>query len=98
MTLKNLKPGEIAEIVKVNGETHLKSKIMDMGLTKGTKVKMRCCAPLGDPLLIEVRGYQLSIRQADAKEVDIVNVRKCEGHSKKRRKRRQKTKRDISIK
>lgn len=82
MTLKDLNPGYIAKVAKVNGQ--LKSRIMDMGITRGAEVRMRCCAPLGDPLLIEVRGYQLYIRQSDAKGVDIVDVRKCKNLSKKR--------------
>lgn len=65
-TLKDLKVGQSAKVVKLQGEGALKRRIMDMGITKGVEVYVRKVAPLGDPVEINVRGYELSIRKADA--------------------------------
>lgn len=69
MTLKDVKIGETAKVIKLNGEGPVKRRIMDMGLTKGVEVYVRKVAPLGDPIEITVRGYELSIRKADAEMV-----------------------------
>ena len=65
-TLKDLKVGQSARVVKLQGEGALRRRIMDMGITKGVEVRVRKVAPLGDPVEINVRGYELSIRKADA--------------------------------
>ncbi len=69
MTLKDVKIGDTAKVIKLNGEGPVKRRIMDMGLTKGVEVYVRKVAPLGDPIEITVRGYELSIRKADAEMV-----------------------------
>ena len=66
MTLNELEVGKTAKVVRLNGEGAVKRRIMDMGLTKGTEVKVRKVAPLGDPIEITVRGYELSIRKDEA--------------------------------
>ncbi len=71
MTLRDLKPGDNAKIVKINGEGAIKRRIMDMGLVKGTSLVVRKVAPLGDPVEITVRGYELSIRKFDAEMVEV---------------------------
>ena len=70
-TLKDVKIGETAVIEKLHGEGALKRRIMDMGLTKGTQVYVRKVAPLGDPLELTVRGYELSVRKADAELIEV---------------------------
>ncbi len=70
-TLREVKVGETATVVKLHGEGATKRRIMDMGLTKGTEVYIRKVAPLGDPVEITVRGYELSIRKADAELIEI---------------------------
>ncbi len=70
-TLKQAKVGETVKVVKLHGEGAIKRRIMDMGLTKGIEVYVRKVAPLGDPLEICLRGYELSIRKADADLVEI---------------------------
>ena len=70
-TLKSAKIGDTVRVVKLHGEGALKRRIMDMGLTKGVEVYVRNVAPLGDPLEIMVRGYELSIRKADADMIEI---------------------------
>lgn len=70
-TLKDVKIGETAVIEKLHGEGALKRRIMDMGLTKGTEVYVRKVAPLGDPLELTVRGYELSVRKADAELIEV---------------------------
>lgn len=70
-TLKDVKVGENAVIVKLHGEGAVKRRIMDMGLTKGTQVFIRKVAPLGDPIELSVRGYELSIRKADAESIEV---------------------------
>jgi len=71
MTLKEMNPGDSAKIVKVHGEGAIKRRIMDMGLTKGITLTVRKVAPLGDPVEITVRGYELSIRKFDAEMVEV---------------------------
>ena len=70
-TLREVKVGETATVVKLHGEGATKRRIMDMGLTKGTEVFIRKVAPLGDPVEITIRGYELSIRKADAELIEI---------------------------
>ena len=70
-TLKQVKIGGTAKVVKIHGEGALKRRIMDMGLTKGTEVKVRKVAPLGDPIEITVRGYELSLRKEDAETIEV---------------------------
>ncbi len=70
-TLKTAKIGETVKVVKLHGEGAVKRRIMDMGLTKGVEVHIRKVAPLGDPIEVNVRGYQLSIRKADAEMIEI---------------------------
>ena len=71
MTLKDLKPGQSAVVKKLIGEGAVKRRIMDMGLTKGAEIFVRKVAPLGDPLEITVRGYELSVRKADAGRIEV---------------------------
>ena len=70
-TLKQAKVGETASVVKLHGEGAVKRRIMDMGITKGVTVYVRKVAPLGDPVEVNVRGYELSIRKADAEMIEI---------------------------
>jgi len=70
-TLKQAKIGETVKIVKIGGEGAVKRRLMDMGLTKGTELYIRKVAPLGDPVEITVRGYELSLRKADAELIDV---------------------------
>ena len=70
-TLREVKVGETATVVKLHGEGATKRRIMDMGLTKGTEVYIRKVAPLGDPVEITIRGYELSIRKADAELIEM---------------------------
>lgn len=70
-TLKQVKIGESATVVKLHGEGAVKRRIMDMGLTKGTQVYVRKVAPLGDPLELTVRGYELSVRKGDAELIEV---------------------------
>ena len=70
-TLKQVKVGETVRVVKLHGEGAIKRRIMDMGLTKGTEVYVRKVAPLGDPIELTVRGYELSLRKADAEMVEV---------------------------
>ena len=69
--LKEVKVGETATIVKLHGEGALKRRIMDMGLTRGTQVYVRKVAPLGDPMELTVRGYELSVRKGDAELIEV---------------------------
>ena len=66
MTLKDIKSNTTVKVVKINGEGPVKRRIMDMGITKGVDVFVRKVAPLGDPIEVTVRGYELSLRKADA--------------------------------
>lgn len=70
-TLRQAKIGDTATIVKLHGEGAIKRRIMDMGLTRGTQVHVRKVAPFGDPVEVTVRGYELSIRKADADMIEI---------------------------
>ena len=70
-TLKDVQVGETVTVAKLHGEGPVKRRIMDMGLTKGTKVYVRKVAPLGDPIEVTVRNYELSIRKADAEMIEI---------------------------
>ena len=70
-TLKTAKIGETVKVVRLNGEGAVKRRIMDMGLTKGTEFYIRKVAPLGDPIEVTVRGYELSLRKADAEMVEV---------------------------
>ena len=70
-TLRNVKIGETVKVVRLHGEGAVKRRIMDMGLTKGVEVFVRKAAPLGDPIEVTVRGYELSIRKADAEMIEI---------------------------
>lgn len=70
-TLKDAKVGDTVSVVKLHGEGAVKRRIMDMGITKGTQLHIRKVAPLGDPMELSVRGYELSVRRADAEMVEI---------------------------
>ena len=73
-TLKQAKVGDTVTVVKLHGEGAVKRRIMDMGITKGVTVYVRKVAPLGDPVEITVRGYELSLRRDDAESVEVVTV------------------------
>ena len=70
-TLRQAKIGDTARVVKLHGEGAVKRRIMDMGITKGVEVYIRKVAPLGDPVEVTVRGYELSIRKADAEMIEV---------------------------
>ena len=70
-TLRQAKIGETVKVVKLHGEGAIKRRIMDMGSTKGTEVYVRKVAPLGDPVEVTVRGYELSLRKADAEMIEV---------------------------
>ncbi len=70
-TLKDVKVGQTATVVKLHGEGAVKRRIMDMGLTKGTEIYVRKVAPLGDPMELNVRGYELSVRKSDAETIEV---------------------------
>lgn len=70
-TLKDVKKGATATVVKLHGDGAVKRRIMDMGITKNTDVLVRKVAPLGDPIEVKVRGYELSIRKADAAMIEV---------------------------
>ena len=69
--LKEAKIGETVRVVKIHGEGAIKRRIMDMGLTKGVEVYIRKVAPLGDPIEVTVRGYELSLRKSDAEQIEV---------------------------
>ena len=71
MTLKEVSVGQTVKVVKLDGEGPVKRRIMDMGITKGVDVYVRKVAPLGDPIEVTVRGYELSIRKADAAMIEV---------------------------
>ncbi|NLH00746.1 MAG: ferrous iron transport protein A [Clostridiales bacterium] len=71
-TLKDIKVGERATVVRLHGAGAVKHRIMDMGVTKGTEIFIRKVAPLGDPVEVTVRGYELSIRKVDAETIEVV--------------------------
>ena len=70
-TLRNVKIGDMVTVVKLHGEGAVKRRIMDMGITKGVQITIKKVAPLGDPIEVTVRGYELSIRKADAEMIEI---------------------------
>lgn len=70
-TLKETKCGETVTVQKLHGEGAVKRRIMDMGITKGTEIFVRKVAPLGDPVEVTVRGYELSLRKADAASIEV---------------------------
>ncbi len=70
-TLREAKVGTTVRVVKLHGEGAVKRRIMDMGLTKGVDVQVRKVAPLGDPIEVTVRGYELSLRKADAEMIEV---------------------------
>lgn len=71
MTLKEIKVGQTCRVRRINGEGALKRRIMDMGITKGVEIYVRKVAPLGDPVEITVRNYELSLRKADAELIEV---------------------------
>mgnify|MGYP002511761285 CR=1 FL=1 len=71
-TLKDVKVGQSAVVVKLHGEGPVKRRIMDMGITRGAEIFVRKVAPLGDPMELNVRGYELSVRKGDAEMVEVV--------------------------
>ena len=73
-TLRESKVGDTVRVVKLHGEGAVRRRIMDMGLTKGVDVQIRKVAPLGDPIEVTVRGYELSIRKADAEMIEVENA------------------------
>lgn len=70
-TLRQAKVGDTVKVVKLHGEGAIKRRIMDMGITKGVEVYIRKVAPLGDPVEVNVRGYELSLRKADAEMIEV---------------------------
>ena len=72
-SLKDVKVGETATVVKLHGEGATKRRIMDMGITKGVEIHVRKVAPLGDPMELNVRGYELSVRKADAEKIEVLH-------------------------
>ncbi|MBQ9442970.1 MAG: ferrous iron transport protein A [Lachnospiraceae bacterium] len=70
-TLRDVPVGGTAKVVKIHGEGAIKRRIMDMGITKGVEIYIRKVAPLGDPIEITVRDYELSIRKADAEDIEV---------------------------
>ena len=73
-TLKDAKVGETVKVVKLHGQGAIKRRIMDMGITKGVQIYVRKFAPLGDPMELQVRGYELSLRKADADMIEIEEI------------------------
>ena len=73
-TLKDTPVGSTVKVVKIHGEGPVRRRIMDMGITKNVEVFVRKVAPLGDPLELSVRGYELSIRKADAENIEVVDL------------------------
>jgi len=71
ITLKETKIGQTVKVKKIHGEGPVKRRIMDMGITKGVEIYVRKVAPLGDPIEINVRGYELSLRKADAQMIEV---------------------------
>lgn len=79
-TLKEAKCGNTVAVVKLHGEGAVKRRIMDMGITKGTEVYIRKVAPLGDPVEVTVRGYELSLRKADAQMIEVQPIGSAVSH------------------
>lgn len=71
MTLKQVQPGQTRKVTKLTGTGPVKRRIMDMGITKGVEIFVRKVAPLGDPIEVTVRGYELSLRKADAEMIEV---------------------------
>ena len=71
-TLRDVSVGDTVKVVKLHGEGAVKRRIMDMGITKGVEIYVRKVAPLGDPIEVFVRGYELSLRKADAEMVEVI--------------------------
>ena len=71
MTLRDVSVGQTVKVTRLNGDGPVKRRIMDMGITKGVEVYVRKVAPLGDPVEVTVRGYELSLRKADAEMIDV---------------------------
>ena len=71
MTLRDVKVAQTVSVVKLHGEGATKRRIMDMGITKGTSIYVRKVAPLGDPVEVTIRGYELSLRKADAEMIEV---------------------------
>ena len=71
MTLKDVKTGQTVTVQKINGEGAIEKRIMDMGITRGVEIYVRKVAPLGDPVEITVRGYELSLRKADSEIIEV---------------------------
>ncbi len=71
-TLRDVKVGQSATVLKLHGEGALRRRIMDMGVTRGTQIYVRKVAPLGDPLEVNLRGYELSLRKCDAELIEVV--------------------------
>ena len=71
-TLKNAKVGDTVTVARLHGEGPLKRRIMDMGITKGVEIFVRTVAPLGDPMELNLRGYELTLRKADAEMIEIL--------------------------
>lgn len=71
MTLREVKPGKSVSVVKLTGEGALKRRIMDMGITRGVQILVRKVAPLGDPIEVNVRGYELSLRKSEAESIVV---------------------------
>ncbi len=74
-TLRNARIGSTVHVVKLHGEGAVKRRIMDMGITKGVDIYVRKVAPLGDPVEVTVRGYELSLRKADAEMIEVTQTR-----------------------
>lgn len=70
-TLKDIKIGSTGKVVKIHGEGAIKRRIMDMGITKGVEIYIRKVAPLGDPIELNLRGYELSLRKEDAEKIEV---------------------------
>lgn len=70
-TLRDVKCGDTVKVLKLHGEGAVKRRIMDMGITKGVNIQIRKVAPLGDPMELNVRGYELSVRRADAEMIEV---------------------------
>jgi len=70
-TLKDVKVGKTAKVIKIHGEGALRRRIMDMGITRGVEIYVRKVAPLGDPMELNVRGYELSLRKADCEMIEV---------------------------
>ena len=74
MNLKEVKVGDTVKVVKLTGQGATKRRIMDMGITKGVEIYVRKVAPLGDPVEVTVRGYELSLRKADTAMIEVIDV------------------------